>query len=52
MGESWYAYNSLVGKHEGKRPLWRSKHRWKDNIKMNLRGNRMNYSGWDSVMCF
>jgi hypothetical protein len=37
----------LVGKPEGKRPLWRPKHRWEDNIKMNLqevggsRGDRM-----------
>jgi len=27
----------LVGKHEGKRPLGRSWHRWEDNIKMDLR---------------
>jgi len=26
----------LVGKPEGKRPLGRPKHWWKDNIKMNL----------------
>ena len=26
----------LVGKHEGKRPLGRPRHRWEDNIKMNL----------------
>ena len=25
-----------VGKPEGKRPLGRSRHRWEDNIKMNL----------------
>jgi hypothetical protein len=25
-----------VGKPEGKRPLGRSKHRWEDNIKMDL----------------
>ena len=27
----------LVGKPEGKRPLGRPKHRWEDNIKMDLR---------------
>jgi len=27
----------LVGKPEGKRPLGRPRHRWEDNIKMNLR---------------
>jgi len=27
---------SLVGKHEGKRPLGRPRIRWEDNIKMDL----------------
>jgi hypothetical protein len=26
----------LVGKPEGKRPLWRPRHRWEDNIKMDF----------------
>jgi len=30
------AYRVLVGKPEGKGPLRRSKHTWKDNIKMDL----------------
>jgi hypothetical protein len=34
------AYRILVGKPEGKRPLGRPRHRWVDNIKMNLRGIR------------
>jgi hypothetical protein len=29
-------YRALVGKPEGKRPLGRPRHRWKDNIKMGL----------------
>jgi len=29
-------YRVLVGKPEGKRPLGRTRHRWEDNIKMNL----------------
>jgi hypothetical protein len=29
-------YMILVGKPEGKRPLGRPRHRWEDNIKMNL----------------
>ena len=29
-------YRVLVGKPEGKRPLGRPKHRWEDNIKMDL----------------
>jgi hypothetical protein len=31
------AYMVLVGKPEGRRPLGRPKHRWVDNIKMDLR---------------
>jgi hypothetical protein len=30
-------YNILIGKPEGKRPLGRSRHRWEDNIKMDLK---------------
>jgi hypothetical protein len=29
-------YRVLVGKPEGKRPLGRLRHRWEDNIKMDL----------------
>jgi hypothetical protein len=29
-------YRVLVGKPEGKRPLGRTRHRWADNIKMDL----------------
>jgi hypothetical protein len=29
-------YRVLVGKPEGKRPLERPRHRWEDNIKMDL----------------
>jgi len=29
-------YRVLVGKPEGKRPLGRPKHRWEDNIKIDL----------------
>jgi hypothetical protein len=31
------AYNILVGKPEEKTPLERPRHRWEDNIKMDLR---------------
>jgi hypothetical protein len=31
------AQNILVGRHEGMRPLGRPRHRWEDNIKMDLR---------------
>jgi hypothetical protein len=36
MGERRVVYRVLVGKPEGKRPLERPKHRWEDNINMDL----------------
>jgi hypothetical protein len=38
------AYRILVGKPEEKRPLGRSRRRWVDNIKMDLRER-----GWDDI---
>jgi hypothetical protein len=37
------AYSILVGKPEGKRPLGRPRRKWVDNIKMDLKRDRM---GW------
>jgi ribosome biogenesis protein Nip4 len=37
MGEVRGAYNILVGRPEGRRPLRRPRRRWEDNIKMDLR---------------
>jgi hypothetical protein len=45
-GERRDAYRALVGKPEGGRPLGRLRHRWEDNIKMDLRE-----VGWDGVDC-
>ena len=36
MGQRRGVYRVLVGKPEGKRLLRRSKHRWENNIKMDL----------------
>ena len=36
MGEDRGVHRVLVGKTEGKRPLGRPRHRWEDNIKMDL----------------
>jgi hypothetical protein len=44
MGEKRNAYRILVGKPEGNRPVRRPRHRWVDNIKMDL-GER----GWDGM---
>jgi hypothetical protein len=36
-GKKRNAYMILVGKSEGKRPLRKPRHRWEDNIKLDLR---------------
>jgi hypothetical protein len=36
MGHRRSAYRILVGRPEGRRPLGRPRHRWEDNIKMDL----------------
>jgi hypothetical protein len=36
-GEGRGVYRVLVGRPEGRRPLERLRHRWEDNIKMDLR---------------
>ena len=36
MGQGRGVYRVLVGKPEGKRPLWRPSRRWEDNVKMDL----------------
>jgi hypothetical protein len=36
MGESRGVYRVLVGKSEGQRLLGRARHRWEDNIRMDL----------------
>jgi len=40
MDEERGVYRVLVGKPEGKKPLGRPRHRWVDNIRMDLRGTR------------
>jgi hypothetical protein len=41
MGEGRGMYRVLVGKPEGKRPVGRPRHRWEDNIKVDLKRSRM-----------
>jgi hypothetical protein len=36
MGEERGVRRGLVGKPEGKRPMGRPRHRWEDNIRMDL----------------
>jgi hypothetical protein len=44
MGEKRNAYRILVGKPEGKRSLGRPRHRWVNDIKMDL-----TEIGWDGM---
>jgi hypothetical protein len=46
MGEVRGAYNILVGRPEGRRPVGRPRRRWEDNIKMDLREIRFGYVDW------
>jgi hypothetical protein len=47
MGETRNVYRILVGKLEKKRPLGRPRRRWVDNIKMDLKRDRMGWYGLD-----
>jgi hypothetical protein len=46
MGEEIGVYRLLVGRSKGKRPLGRPRHRWEDNIKMDLREIKINVVNW------
>jgi hypothetical protein len=46
MGEGRGVYRVLVGRPEGKRPLGRPRHRWEDNIKMDLWEIGINGANW------
>jgi hypothetical protein len=46
MGEGRGVYRVLVGRHEGKRPLGRLRHRWEDNTKMDLRETGIDEENW------
>jgi hypothetical protein len=44
IGDRRNAYRILVGKPEGRRPLGKPRHRWVDNIKMDLKE-----IGWNGI---
>jgi hypothetical protein len=46
MGEKRNVYRLLVRKPEGKRPIGRLRHRWIDNIKMDLLEIGLNVEDW------
>jgi hypothetical protein len=47
MGVKRNAYRVLVGKPERKRPLGGPRRRWMDNIKMDLKSDRVGWYGLD-----
>jgi len=46
MGEERGVYSVLVGKPEGRRPWGRPRHRWVDNIRMDLHEVGCGYMDW------
>ena len=46
MGERRTAYRILVWKPEAKRPLGRTRHRWEDNIKLDLQAVGWGVMDW------
>jgi hypothetical protein len=46
MGEGGGVYRVLVGRPKRKRPLGRPRHRWEDNIKMDLREIGIDGANW------
>ena len=46
MREERGAYRFLVGKPEGKRPLGRPRHKWVENIRMDLQEVGCGYVDW------
>jgi hypothetical protein len=46
MEEGRGVYRVLVERPEGKRPLWKLRRRWEDNIKMDLREIGIDGANW------
>jgi hypothetical protein len=46
MGEGRGVYSVLDGEPEGKRPLGRTRRRWEDNIKLDLREIGIDVANW------
>jgi hypothetical protein len=46
MGEKRNIYRLLVGKPEGKRPLGRPRHKWINNIKVDLLEMQLSVVDW------
>jgi len=49
MGEERGVYRVLLGKPQGRRPLGRPRHRWVDNIRMDLQEVGCGYMDWTGL---
>ena len=49
MGEERGVYRILVGKQEGRRPLWTPRRRWVDNIRTDLQEVGCGYIDWNGL---
>jgi hypothetical protein len=49
MGEGRSVHRVSVGRPKGKRPLGRRRHRWEDNIKMDLMEIQINGVNWSQL---
>ena len=49
MGEERGVYRVLLGKPEGRRPLGRHRHRWVDNIRMDLQEVGCGFMDWNGL---
>ena len=50
MGEERGVYRVLVGKQEGRRPLWRPRRRWVCNIRTDLQEVGCGYMDWNGLV--
>jgi hypothetical protein len=48
-GEGRGVYRVLVGKTEGKRPLGRPRHRWEDDVRMDLQEVGCGFEDWTGL---
>jgi hypothetical protein len=49
MGDRGGVYRALVGRPDEQKPLGRPRHRWEDNIKMELKEVGCGVTGWIEV---
>ena len=49
MDEERGVYRVLVGKSEGKRPLWKPRRRWVDNIRIDLQEVGSGHMDWTGL---